>query len=124
MSSRSGVDENTLAIAGSGQMSAQTGVDEDTVMIYGSGVDENGLEIDGQHAVPSKHQVDKLLILPREFEDSNQIIDVKLFTDRSSPISPVNDVTLKRASDPNSIEGYRKVIDEQNRSLKTSFNLG
>jgi len=96
-----------------------SGVDEDTVMISGLGDEDNGLEINGQHAVPSQHQVDKLLILPCEFEDSNQIIDVELFTDRSSPISHVNDVTLKRASDPNSIEGYREVIDEQHRSLKT-----
>jgi len=88
-------------------------------MIAGSGVDENGLTGDGQHAVPSRHQVDKFQILPCEFEDSNQIIDVELFTDRSSPISHVDDVTLNRSSDPNSIGGYREVIDELHISLKT-----
>jgi len=53
-----------------------SGVDEDTAMIYGSGVDENGLEERvGQHAVPSKQQVEKFQILLCEFEASKQIID-------------------------------------------------
>jgi len=44
---------------------------------------DKGPELTGQHPVSSTHQVDKLLILPCEFEDSNQIIDVELFTERS-----------------------------------------
>jgi len=112
----------TADLKSEGQMSTRSGVDKDTVMISGLGDDDNGLEINGQHAVPSTHQVDKLLILPCKFEDSNQIIDVGQFTDHSSPIRHVNDVILNRASYPKTIEGCRKVIDELHHSLKTSFN--
>jgi len=103
-------------------MSTRSGVDEDTVLISGV-VDKTraGQELDGQHPGSSTHQEDKPLILPCKLEDTtdvnatkaiNQIIDVELFTDHSSPISLVNDVKLNRTSYPMTIEGCIKVIDE------------
>jgi len=102
-------------------MSTRSGVDEDTVLI--SGVFDKtraGHELNGQQ-MSSERQVDKPLILSCEFKDTtdvnattaiNQIIDVELFTDHSSPISLVNDVKLNRTSYPMTIEGCIKVIDE------------
>jgi len=66
---------------------------------------DNGQELNGQHPVSSRQQVDKHLILSCEFEDTiqiktdvnvttaiNQIIDDKLFSDHSSSIGHENDL--------------------------------
>jgi len=127
MSTRSGVNENTLAISGSFDKTiavsivalseAKMGcpilitdvhtVDEEQTIFD----NDKGPELDGQHPVSSSHQVHKPLILPCELEDTtdvndttpmNQIIDVELFTDHSSPISLM-------ASYPKSIGGCIKV---------------
>jgi len=117
--SRSGVDENTSAISGSFDKTIAVPIvalsvtkigcphaDVHTVEGEQTICDNDNVPVlTGQYPVSSTHQVDKLLILPCEFEDSNQIIDVELLTERS-------------------IEGSREVIDELHNSLKTSVNLG
>jgi len=137
---RSTFDENTVLFAGlpvktkvntivalsvditvSSQSYAYTVEEEQTITN-----DDNGQEINGQHPVSSKQQVDKSLILSRELDDTAELdIDVndeslidELFTELPSSIRYENDVMLDRESYPETIEGCIQVINELRQAQK------
>jgi len=145
MITRSGVDENTVFFSGktdttrataivawSGDLTISSQSDVDSVEEEQTFIDKEGdQETNGQYPVSSKQQVDKLLIVFNELDDTAQLnIDVKdlttifqsivdeLFSEQSSSISYENDVLLKRASYPETIEGCIQVINELRHAQK------
>jgi len=142
---RPGVDENTVlfsVVSDKTGVKAVLAVSRDIIGYFQSDaytVDEEQTiidkdidqELNGQHPVSSGQQVDKPLILSCEFKDTTeiktdvnvttaiiQITDDKIFFDHSLSIGHENEVTLHRASYPQTIEGCIKVIDELRQTEK------